>query len=179
MKDDNMNEQDRETWRTLFNLVGRRLRGLARIHFCYGNQCDREDGPLEISFHDGVTVIMKSGGGGDFLVVEQEPWRDVLNGWSAEAISKHISEVGAYRRFDVTREAGYVGSGAEKLVGVLPIESKFGRLIGAEMLFGCTVVTMYCAADEEYVVIGKCRERLRRMGARVAEQLGTAGDTGG
>ncbi|MCG8419717.1 MAG: hypothetical protein MJE77_17430 [Proteobacteria bacterium] len=164
-----MNEYDSHAWSIIIACLGQEVNGLARIHFCYGEEADTEDGPLEVRFSNGVTLLFKAGGGGDYLVVEQQPWHDNFANWPRDKLAQHIAEFGAYRRFNIAEDSEFAAITGRKLSAVSPIKSQFGRLVGIEMRLEGFLLTVYCAADEEYVWLGECRKRLLNMGASIGD----------
>jgi len=123
-----------------------------RVFYVFGDEVDRDSGPVELTFSDGTAVLFDAGADGEALAVRCGEWDDPFAEPLSEENRAFVRDHGKWTAFDVTTEdppARLVGNpitaydetrtAAGKLTGVtlhspavrLSIETRADELIAA------------------------------------------------
>lgn len=75
-----------------------------RIFYVFGDEVDRDYGPVELTFSDGTAVVFDAGADGEALVVRSGPWCDPFAEPLSEENQEFVRDHGKWTAFDVSGE---------------------------------------------------------------------------
>lgn len=117
----------------LCGVEGKVLASIARVLYEHGGQLDTSDGPVELRFEDGGTLLLDGGSDGETLRTSSSPWRDPFAGQLSAANRAYIQEHGRWTRVDLSNEDAYRDLVGNDVVEMAPLFNEFGRLSGVKL----------------------------------------------
>jgi len=117
----------------LSGVNGKVVASLARVLYEHGGQLDTGDGPVEVRFEDGATLLLDGGSDGETLRTSSSPWRDPFEGKLTQENRAYIQEHGKWTRVDVSNEDAYRDIVGSAVVEAAPLFNEFGRLSGVKL----------------------------------------------
>ena len=133
---------------SLQQLVGKPITGVRRIWYVHKGAVNESSGPLEISFADGLAVVLDAGPDGEALSVSTDRWVDPFGSHLSPENERYVEVSGKWTAFDVAERPPYSGLVGAVLENVEPHVNPEGKLIGATLRAGRTVVRAEVAGDE-------------------------------
>jgi hypothetical protein len=150
-----------QTLLPLIDCVGARLRRVRRIWFAHGGHIDRHEGPLELTFDSGTTLLLNGAGDGQGLVLRTQRWEDPFgDGPDLDPeTAAWIAEHGKWSAVDVSSEQDMAVLIGKSLRSITELRTDDGQTCGARLQFNGAVVDVAVIADELRVLVGGGNER--------------------
>jgi len=127
----------------LSELPGRVIRKVQRILYVLRGTITAESGPIEITFTDGLTVLLDAAPDGEALAVKPSAWTDHF----AEPLSvenrKFVERSGKWTAFDVSGQPPYSDLITEEVGEVIPVGTLGNKIKGV------TIKTTHCTVHVE------------------------------
>ena len=133
---------------SLFQLVGKSITGVRRIHYVLRGEVNDSAGPIEIAFVDGSAVVLDAGPDGEALAVAPSLWVDPFAPPLSPENERYVGSSGKWTAFDVSSKSPYTALIGAEVDAVEPHLSPEGRLVGATIRAGETVVRAEVEGDE-------------------------------
>lgn len=135
------------------SIVGSRLTRVRRTYFVHGDEVDRSEGGVELSFSSGHILFGDAGPDGDSMVVSYEEWVDIF----AEPLSpenrEHVETTGKHVAFDVSNEAPFMDLIGGKVMEVCEIAGVSGKRIGYVFDVHGEMLVMWVNSDETFATV--------------------------
>ncbi|WP_433687286.1 hypothetical protein ACQP0I_28680 [Micromonospora carbonacea] len=112
-----------------------------------GGVREGSDGPIELKLENGSVFRLESGADGESLRLGVGEWCDPFAEPMSAENRDFVARSGKWVAFDVSRESGYRELVGQR-VGDLGLLVEFGKIVGAEFLFGSTTLRVSVHADE-------------------------------
>jgi hypothetical protein len=133
-------------------LVGRTISRIRRLHYVFGGEVNRADGPIEFSFGDG-SVLLCDASADWTLHFYGAAWVDPLGSPLAEPDQAYVDRYGRWVAFDVSASSAYgplIGSTVRQAV---PQLNEFLELTGLVIRTDAAVVDLQMWAGELRVFV--------------------------
>lgn len=126
---------------------GTAVSSIRRVFYDSGGSVNREEGPIEINFEDGRTLLFEGGGDGQTLVVGDRQWVDPFAPPLSAENLQWVEEVGKWTAYEVDPSdpaCRFIGSSIDAFY---PIES-FGVIAGVVLESKCGELRILVESDE-------------------------------
>jgi hypothetical protein len=133
---------------SLQQFVGKLITGVRRVWYVLRDDVNDSAGPIEIAFADGSAVVLDAGPDGEALAISTARWVDPFEPPLSPENEQYVEASGRWTAFDVSGQAPYSALVGVALDGVEPHVNPGGKLIGATMRAGTTVVRAEVEGDE-------------------------------
>lgn len=134
----------------LKDLLGKRIRHVARLLYEYRSEIDSDDGGIEIGTDAGV-VLLESDSDGESLRARASPWEDPFREPLSEDNRRYVDEHGKWQRVDVSMQEGYADLVGEPVTGVSLLKSEHGRIAGVRLSVPARSIWVVVGGDECHV----------------------------
>lgn len=129
-------------------LAGKKIAAVRRVWYVLRTDVRDSVGAIEFAFADGSAVVLDAGPDGEALAVSAGRWVDHFAPPLSPENERYVEASGKWTAFDVSDQAPY-----SDLVGVIveyvePHLNPEGKLIGATIHAGTSVVRAEVAGDE-------------------------------
>jgi hypothetical protein len=135
----------------LSGIQGRKIRAVRRILYSYKGSIDSGEGPIEICFMDGSTVLLDGGSDGESLIVKSQPWVDSFAGSLPEENREFVEESGKWTGIEVSEEPPYAQLVGQRVEDVALIRDTRNKIRGVTIFAGGFSVRVEIEGDEVYV----------------------------
>lgn len=142
-------------------LVGSLVFKMRRIKFEFMHKVIDNNGPLEIQFHNGQTVLFDAGEDGEELELLTKAWEDPFEGKMSQENREFVRKNGKWVAFDVSSQQGFknlIGESAKSLLSKRDVAEK---LIGLTLVFPSTLLHLETGVDELLVTLYPQANKLR------------------
>ena len=126
---------------------------LRRIKFELLHKVIDENGPLEIQFHNGTTVLFDAGEDGEELRVLTKGWEDPFEGKMSQENREFVWKHGKWVAFDASMERGFKHLLGERAKSLLSKRNVAEKLIGLTLTFPTTLLHVETGVDELLVTL--------------------------
>ncbi len=133
---------------SLRQLLGKPITGVRRIWYVLGDDVKDSTGPIEFAFVDGSAVVLDAGPDGEALVISMARWADPFDPPVSPENERFIETSGKWTAFDVSTQAAYAALIGAEVDAVEPQLNPDGKLIGATVRAGITVLRAEVDGDE-------------------------------
>jgi hypothetical protein len=146
--------KDQDILTVLFELPGHFICKVQRILYVLKGEVAAENGPIEITFTGGPTVLLDAAPDGEALAVRPSAWTDPFADPLSVENREFVERSGKWTAFDVSEQVPYSHLIAEQVSEVIPVRTLDNKIKGA------TIKTAHCAihveieADEVSVDVG-------------------------
>lgn len=124
--------------------VGTHVTTLRRVLFCHGATVQGDEGPIELGFSDGLTLLFECGASGEDLTVSRGPWIDPFEEPLSPENTEFVMRSGKWEAFDL---GSHLWS-YRRLVGrVLTAATPMGSS-GVRLVLEDSAVDITAVADE-------------------------------
>lgn len=132
----------------LEQLVGRVVVGVRRVLYVLRGLNTSTAGPIELTFAGGSAVVLDAGSDGEALAVSTRRWIDPFAPPLSPENQRYVETSGKWTAFDVSDQEPYAALVGATVDSVEPILTSRGKLIGASIRAGATVLRAKVEADE-------------------------------
>ncbi|GAA0978215.1 hypothetical protein GCM10009555_040790 [Acrocarpospora macrocephala] len=133
-------------------MVGKRLIQVRRAFYEFEGTVERDEGLIELSFSDGVSVRFDVGADGESLATREGPWVDPFAPPHSIENEEYIRTHGKYSAFDVSVEDPYREMIGREVSGVHSVIEQMGhKCSGIVIEFGDLRLLIEVVADGLYV----------------------------
>lgn len=119
-----------------------------RIFYVFGDEVDRDYGPVELTFSDGTAVVFDAGADGEALAVRRGEWHDPFAEPLSEANRRFVRDHGKWTAFDVSAEAPPNLLIGKTLTRHDEFRTENGKLTGVTLHSPDVHLTIQAQADE-------------------------------
>lgn len=141
-------------------LLGRIVASIRRVIFELAGRSRTGNGPLELGFTDGNSLLFQPAPDGECLAVSVGPWTDPFTPPLSDENETFVKEHGKWTGLDISNKVPFnqiVGSKAEF---VLPIRNLRNGVVGLEVSFSSVVLRAEVEADELIVDVLSMRRQI-------------------
>jgi hypothetical protein len=135
--------KDQDILAVLSELPGHVIAKVQRILYVLRGTVTAENGPVEITFTDGLTVLMDAAPDGEALTVKSSAWTDYFAEPTSTENREFVERSGKWTAFDVSEQLPYSLLVTEEVGEVISVRTLDNRVKGA------TIKTAHCAIHIE------------------------------
>ncbi|MFE7796521.1 hypothetical protein [Nocardia sp. NPDC057440] len=128
--------------------IGRRITAVRRVFYVHGEDVDRSEGPIELTFDEGTVLLFDAGSDGEELRVVPAAWRDPFAGLTEPEYIEYVAESGKYTAFDVGSEYPYSQLVGSRVAAVAESRLHDERLRAAVLEVSGFTLAVETVADE-------------------------------
>ncbi|WP_227998309.1 hypothetical protein [Nocardia australiensis] len=128
--------------------VGLRIGAIRRMFYVCGEDVDRSEGPIELTFDDGSVLLLDAGSDGEELRVGSVAWHDPFAGVTEPEYIEYVAESGKYTAFDVGSEHPYSQLVGGLVMSITESRLRDDRLRGAVLEVSGSRLAVETVADE-------------------------------
>lgn len=134
-------------------IVGSRLTRVRRIYFVHGEEIDRSEGGVELTFSSGHVVFGDAGPDGDSMAVSYDQWVDAF----AEPLSpenrEFVETSGEHVAFDVSNEEPFKGLVGGDVMDVYEMLGASGKCMGYVFNVHGEMLVTWVNSDETFATV--------------------------
>jgi hypothetical protein len=148
-----MREHDVAKFRQASSHLGRKILRIERLRYDYKGRQSPEGGGVQIWLDNGMLNISVSADG-ETVRFEDRTWVDPFSGQLSLENEEYIASHGKWTLVDVSEEAPFSTLIGKTIEQIVPLENRFDRLIGVQIVAGDVLLNAYVYADELRVAWG-------------------------
>jgi hypothetical protein len=133
--------------------LGREVVRLRRVWFTHGGAILGSEGPLEITFDDGATLVLDAGADGEALEITTSPWEDPFAEPSPSQNESWVDDHGKWSAYDVSQDGSYQSFVGSRLIFVSAMRTRRGATCGVRLAFDRGVIDFVVSGDDAYVFL--------------------------
>jgi hypothetical protein len=134
-------------------IVGNRLTRVRRMYFVHGDEVDRSEGGVELSFSSGHFVFGDAGPDGDSMAVSYEEWADPF----AEPLNpenrEFVETSGKHVAFDVSNEDPFENIIGGNVMDIFEMSGVTGKSIGYVFDVNGEMLAIWVNSDETFATV--------------------------